>query len=161
MSAELPDWALAAVQSIGLTAPDPSDDLHRRLVNAVLRLGAGAPDGVRLTAMRWEMNWAQKEAAEVFAKAKVDYEHTVAKSVVRSQAEASARGERMAVSLSNQIAETEAYEHKLAFLLAEKREQSLRKMLDTIETQVDVWRTGRADERAADRAHASGYSGGA
>ena len=160
-AAQLPEWAQESLRLIGLNAPDPDDALHVSLVNAVLRLGPAAAQGIVLTAMRWEINWAQKVAGEVFAKAKVDYEHAIAKVTVKTIAEGSAKGERVSVAFAGKLAEVEAYELKLVYLLAEKREQSLRKMLDTIETQVDVWRTGRADERAADRAHAQGYSGGA
>lgn len=159
--AELPDWAVQVLQSIGLSHPDPDDRFHVRLVNAVLRLGAGAARGNQLTAMRWEINWEQQEAGTVYAKAKVEYEHLVAKVTTKAIAEGAAKREKVSVAFAEKLAEVEAYELKLRYLLAEKREQSLRKMLDTIETQVDVWRTGRADERAADRAHASGYSGGA
>jgi len=160
-AAALPEWALESLRAIGLMSPDPDDELHVALVNTVLRLGAGAAQGVVLTAMRWDINWAQKDAGVAFAKAKVDYEHLVASVSTRAIAEGSARGERVSVAFAEKLAEVEAYEHKLRYLLAEKREQSLRKMLDTIETQVEVWRTGRADERAADQAHARGFSGGA
>ena len=161
MSERIPDWALSALRAIGLANPSPDDALHVAMVNAVLRLGAGAALGQQLTAIRWEINWAQQAAGAVFAKAKVNYEHIVASVTTKAIAEGSARGERVSVAFAEKLAEVEAYEAKLEYLLAEKREQSLRKMLDTIETQVDVWRTGRADERAADRAHAQGYTGGA
>lgn len=158
---ELPDWVLVSLRSIGLMNPDPDDELHVELVNAVIDLGPAAAQGNVLTAMRWRINWAQKDAGMVFAKAKVDYEHQIASVTTKAIAEGAAKGERVSVAFAGKLAEVEAYEAKLRYLIAEKREQSLRKMLDTIETQVDVWRTGRADERAADRGHAQGYSGGA
>lgn len=161
MSGELPDWAFDALRAIGLNDPSPKDPLHVRLANAVLRLGPGAARGVQLSAMRFEFAWELRDAGAAFANAKADYEHTFAKAVVRERAEASARGEKVAVSHAEKVAEVEAYEHKLAYLLAEQRERSMRKFLDAIEAAVDTWRTLRADERAADRAHAGGYSGGA
>lgn len=157
----LPDWALEALRSIGLTDPDPDDALHVRLVNAVLRLGPGAARGVQLSAMRFEFAWALKEAGQEFAEAKANYEHAFARAIVRERAEAAANGEKMPVSHAERLAEVEAYVHKLTYLLAEQRERAMRKFLDAIEAAVDTWRTLRADERAADRAHAGGYSGGA
>lgn len=157
----LPDWVLEALRAIGLLHPDPDDALHVRLVNAVLRLGPAAALGVQLSTLRFEFAWELRDAGAVFAQAKADYERTYARAVVKARAEGAASGEKVPVSYAEKVAEIEAYDHKLRYLVAEQRERSMRKFLDAIEAAVEVWRTGRADERAADRAHAQGYSGGA
>lgn len=157
----LDGWVLDALRAIGLNEPDPEDALHVALVNAVLQLGSGAARGVQLSAMRFQFAWALRDAGAEFAKAKADYEHTFARTVVEERAKASAKGEKIAVSYAEKVAEVAAYEHKLRYLLAEQRERSMRKFLDAIEAAVDTWRTLRADERAADRATAGGYTGGA
>lgn len=162
MSAEaIPDWAFDALRSIGLLDPDPEDSLHVRLVNAVLRLGPAAARGVQLSAMRFEFAWELRDAGAAFATAKAAYEHKYARAVVRARAEGAASGEKVPVSHAEKVAEIEAYEDKLRYLVAEQRERSMRKFLDAIEAAVEVWRTSRADERAADRASAQGYAGGA
>lgn len=159
MSAEgLPEWALEVLRSIGLTEPDPDVELHVRLVNAVLRLGAGAAYGRQLTAMRFEFAWALESAGREFAQAKTDYEHKLAVAKAALMLKDGFSGVK-----AQAIAEADPglYELLLTYRLAELRERAMRKFLDAIENAVEVWRTGRADERAADRAHAQGFSGGA
>lgn len=159
MSAEaLPEWALDVLRSIGLLEPDPEDALHVALVNSVLRLGPGAAYGRQLTAMRFEFAWALSAAGAEFAKAKTDYEHRLAKAKAVLMLEKGFSGVK-----AQAIAEADdaLYELQLRYRLAELRERAMRKFLDAIENAVEVWRTGRADERAADQAHARGFSGGA
>lgn len=162
MSADaIPDWAFEALRSIGLLDPDPEDSLHVRLVNAVLRAGPAAARGVQLSAMRFEFAWELRAAGEAFAVSKANYERVFARAVVSARAQGAASGEKVPVSYAEKVAEIEAYENKLQYLVAEQRERSMRKFLDAIEAAVEVWRTSRADERAADRASAQGYAGGA
>ncbi|MHA3682813.1 hypothetical protein ACXR2W_00940 [Leucobacter sp. HY1908] len=154
----LPDWALEALRAIGLTDPDPDDALHVRLVNAVLRLGPAAARGVQLSAMRFEFAWELRAAGAEFATTKTDYEHRLAKSKAALMLKDGFSGVKAQAVAE---ADDELYGLLLRFRLAELRERSVRKFLDAIETAVDTWRTQRADERAADRASAQGYAGGA
>lgn len=157
-ASDLPEWALEVLRSIGLTQPDPADALHVQLVNAVLRLGPGAAYGRQLTAMRFEFAWALSEAGAEFAKAKTDYEHKLAVAKAALMLKDGFSGVK-AQAIAE--ADPELYELQLRYRLAELRERAMRKFLDAIENAVEVWRTGRADERAADRAHAQGFGGGA
>lgn len=154
----LPDWARDALLAIGLAEPDVENPLHVRLVNAVLRLGPGAPLGRQLTAMRFEFAWELSKAGEAFAKAKTDYEHKLASKKARLML-----GEGFSGVKAQAIAEgdDEVYELVLAYRVAEQRERAMRKFLDAIEAAGEVWRTLRADERAADRQHSQGFGGGA
>lgn len=157
-SPDLPDWVLDALAAIGLTAPNADDELHVRLVNSVIRLGPGVPLGRQLSAMRFEFAWELKDAGHVFATAKANYEHRLASRKSRLMlAEAYSGVKAQAVAEG----EDEAYELLLAFRVAEQRERAMRKFLDAVDNASEVWRTLRADERAADRSHAQGFSGGA
>lgn len=161
MSAEVPGWALGVLSSIGLTNPDPSDSLHVRLVNAVLRVGVGKSQGAYLSALRFEFNWEHEQAGMTFAKSKAAFEHSVDRRKVEEMAKPREDGRKMSLGWAEAIAEDAAYEHKLAFLMAEQRERSMRQFLQTIAGALDNHRTDRADLRAADAAHAQGMTGGA
>lgn len=159
MSAEvLPDWAVEVLLSIGLSNPDVEDRLHVRLVNSVLRLGPGAARGVQLSAMRFEFAWALKDAGREFAEAKAEYEHKLAaKKAVLMLGDGFSGVKAQAIVEGDD----EIYSLLLRYRVAEQAERSLRKFLDAIENAAEVWRTLRADERAADRASAQGFAGGA
>lgn len=145
---------LAGLQQIGLHHPDPDDPLHRRLVDA-LRRTRGATWGNQLVALKFEFNWAHVDAGRVYAKAKVDYEHLIDAETVRLQATTPPAGKAYSRAQAEQIARAsdQAYQLQLKFLLAEKREQSMRKFLDTLQSALDNHRTDRADWRAADVEH--------
>lgn len=149
------------LRGIGIEQPDWNDELHRKLATALAELGPGATLGQRVVAMRWIFGWEHKEAGEVFARSKADYEHAVARRVTEEMAKGQVDGRRMSLGWAQAIAEDAAYEHKLAYLLAEQRERSMRKFLDTLDAALDNHRTDRADLRAGDRASAQGYGGGA
>lgn len=157
-AAELPAWASDALLAIGLDEPDQENALHVRLVNAVLRLGPGAALGSQLSAMRFEFAWALRTAGEVFATSKAAYEHKLA-----SRKAALMLGEGYSGVKATAIAEgdDEIYSLLLRFRVAEQEERAMRKFLDAIDNAAEVWRTLRADERAADRQHSQGFGGGA
>jgi hypothetical protein len=67
----------------------------------------------------------------------------------------------MTLGLAERLAMHEHYTLRLEFLIAEKREQAMRKFLDTLTAALENHRTDRADQRAADVGHARGLSGGA
>lgn len=156
MSAAAPlDADIAArLAEIGLHQPDPENPLHRRLVAALTRT-RGATWGNQLVALKFEFNWEQLEAGRVFARSKVDYEHFIDKETVRLRATPDERGKVPTRAEAEQIARASdrAYELQLQFLLAEKREQGMRKMLDTLSSALENHRTDRADQRAADVEH--------
>ncbi len=154
----LPDWVREALRAIGLTDPSIEDELHVALVNAVMDLGPGAPLGRQLTAMRFQFAWHLRDAGEAFADRKSAFEHRIAKRMSQLML---ADGHSAVKARAIAEGEDEAYTLLLQYRLAEQRERALRKFLDAIENASEVWRTMRADERAADRAHAQGFSGGA
>lgn len=145
---------------IGLD-PDPADPLHVKLMETVRALGSGATYGQRIVALRFDFAWELREAGKVFAEAKTAYEHQVAVKVVEEQARAAKDGRRQSLGLAEAIAEVAAYEAKLRYLLAEKREQSMRKFLDALDAALENHRTDRADARKVDQATSQGYAGGA
>lgn len=156
--AEIPPLLRDVLRGIGLENPDLAVPLHRKLVEALHDLGPGATLGQRVVAMRWVFNWELDEAGRTFATAKANYERHIAKLKVRSLAEP-----KMSVAKAEAIAEAddESYRLKLEYLLAEQRERAMRKFLDTLDAALENHRTDRADQRAGDRAHAGGYTGGA
>lgn len=146
---------------IGLAGVDEENPLHQQLADAITNAGPGASFGARVVALRYVFNWQLNDAGAVFAKAKADYEHAVARSVTETMAKGTTDGRRMSLGWAEKIAEESAYEAKLQYLLAEQRERSMRKFLDTLDAALDNHRTDRADQRAADRASAQGFGGGA
>lgn len=146
---------------IGLDGIDEENPLHLQLADAIVNAGPNAQFGARVVALRYVFNWQLNDAGAVFAKAKADYEHAVARKVVEEIATAGAEGRKIALGLAEKIAESEAYELKLTYLLAEQRERSMRNFLGTLGAALDLHRTDRSDQRAADKASAQGYGGGA
>lgn len=157
-----PAWVQARLLTLtGLRTLDMGDALHADLARAVYELGAGASDGVVLQRLRWHYVQHLRDAGAAFAKAKADFEHAVSRRVVEEMARSREDGRRMSLGWATEIATSEAQSHKLAYLLAEQRERFIRKALDSIASAIELHRTARADERAADRAHAQGMTGGA
>lgn len=139
--------------SVGIHRPDPDDRLHVALVNAVHRT-LSKSYGAQLIAMRFEVAQLLREAGESFALAKAKYEHHVASTTVREVA-----AHKTSRALAQQMAEGSDDGHRLLLelLVAEKREQWLRKLLDTFAAAGDNHRTDRADQRAADQFQAHGH----
>jgi len=154
--------SLGAVQvlrdTIGLQNVDPKDELQMQLAQTVQELGQGATFGQRVVALRFVFAWHLRDAGEVFATSKADYEAHMARLKTRFLAEP-----KMSVAKAEVMAEAddESYRLKLAYLVAEQRERAMRKFLDALESALDNHRTDRADLRAGDRAHAQGIGGGA
>jgi hypothetical protein len=153
-----PGQLAALRETVGITDPDPSDPLHAKLINALAEAGPGSTLGQRTVACRFVINWEHRKAGADYANAKAAYE----KRLTRRKTELLAE-DGMAVSKAVILAEAddEVYRLKLAFLLAEQYERTLRQLLQTLDRALDNHRTDRADWRAADQAHAQGYSGGA
>lgn len=159
MTEQIPPALLQVLRDIGMDAPDLTVPLHAKVVETLRRLGPGATRGQRIVALQYDFNWEHEAAGRVFANAKTDYEKYVAKLKFRLMAE----DPKMSAAKADIFAEAddEAYELKLQYLLAEQRERSMRKFLDTLKADLDNHRTDRADKRAGDKAHADGYGGGA
>lgn len=155
---EIPPLLRDVLRGIGLENPDLTVPLHRRLVEALHDLGPGATLGQRVVAMRWVFNWELRDAGAEFARAKAAYEHYMDRRMVTLLAEP-----KMSVAKAQVIAsgDDEAYRLKLTYLLAEQTERAMRKFLETLDAALENHRTDRADQRAGDRAHAGGYTGGA
>lgn len=140
------------LRRIGLHQPDPKNALHVRLVDA-LRRTRGATWGNQVVAMKFEFNWEHVEAGREYAQSKVDYEHFIDVETVRLTAtEKTPSGKPIPRTTAEQMARAsdQAYQLQLQYLLAEKREQSMRKFLDTLSSALDNHRTDRADQRATD-----------
>lgn len=146
---------------IGLDQVDEENPLHQQLADAITNAGPGASFGARVVALRYVFNWQLNDAGAVYARAKADYEHKVARRVMEETAMAAAEDRKIALGLAEKIAEHDAYEEKLTYLLAEQRERSCRNFLQTLNAALELHRTDRADQRMADRAHADGIGGGA
>lgn len=165
MTAEIlpppPEWVQRRVLDlVGLRALDMTDPLHVDIARSVYELGSGATDGAVLQRIRWHFAWYLKDAGATYATSKLDYESFVDRETVRLRATGEKPPSR---AEAEQIAraDDQAHTKHLAYLLAEQRERAMRRFLDTIESAIDLHRTARADQRAADRAHADGYGGGA
>lgn len=153
-----PGVAAVLRDTIGLQHVDENDPLHQKLIDATLNAGSGATFGARIVALRYVFNWELLEAGRAFAEAKTAYEGHLTRQKVIELAK-----DKMSVAKAEILAEGSegAYELKLRYLLAEQRERAMRKFLDTLDAALDNHRTDRADQRAGDRAHAGGYTGGA
>lgn len=145
---------------IGLDEVDEANPLHQQLADAITNAGPAASFGARVVALRYVFNWQLLDAGKVFATAKADYERYIDRETVRLRA----TGEKPPTRAeAEQIARASdrAYELHLAYLVAEQRERAMRNFLNTLESALDNHRTDRADQRAADRASAQGFGGGA
>lgn len=150
--------ALVLRQTVGLGAPELTDPLHRALFDAVVDLGPNASLGMRIVALRYVFNWELVSAGSEYATAKANYEKHMSRAKAKLLSEP-----KMSVAKAEVIADAddEAYRLKLQYLVAEQRERAMRKFLDTLDAALENHRTDRADQRAGDRAHAGGYTGGA
>jgi hypothetical protein len=142
------------LRTVGIHHPSKDDALHVALVDAIWRT-LGGSYGAQLVAMRFEVAQALRQAGEDYAKAKHQTERILARETVRLVA----GPEKVTRALAQQMAEaSDEYDAaRLAELVQEKREQWLRKLLDTFAAAMDNHRTDRADDRAASRYGASGY----
>ena len=146
----------SVLATVGIHRPSYDDPLHRALADAVART-LGGQYGDQLAAMRFEVVAALQTAGEDYATARNEYEAYIDRETVRQVM----GSEKVARTLAEQVARAsdKGYELKLAYLLAEKRDQFLRKLLDAFAAAGENHRTSRADQRAADRLHAQGYTG--
>lgn len=145
---------------IGLDV-DTADALHMKLAETINQLGKGATYGQRIVSLRFDFAWELRDAGAVFARAKADYEHQVATRVVEITEKANLDGRKVSLGLAQAMAEKDAYDLKLAYLVAEQRERGMRRFLDALDAALENHRTDRADARAVDRASAHGLTGGA
>lgn len=153
-----PGQLAALRETVGIADPDPSDPLHAKLINALVEVGPNSTLGQRTVACRFVVNWEHRAAGKAFAEAKASYERLLTRRKVQFLAE-----DGMAVARAAILAEADndVYAMKLAYLIAEQYERSLRELLKTLDRALDNHRTDRADWRAADQAHAQGMTGGA
>jgi hypothetical protein len=142
------------LRTVGIHHPSKDDALHVALVDAIWRT-LGGSYGAQLVAMRFEVAQALRQAGEDYAKAKHQTERILARETVRLVA----GPDKVTRALAQQMAEaSDAYDSaRLNELVQEKREQWLRKLLDTFAAAMDNHRTDRADDRAASRFGASGH----
>lgn len=160
MSEILPEVAGVLRSLIGLEV-DQQDPLHLKLAETIRRLGPSATYGQRITALRFDFAWELRAAGKEYGTAKADYENKVSLRVVAITEGAALEGKKVTLGLATAKAETEAYELKLSYLVAEQRERAMRKFLDALDAALENHRTDRADARAGDRAHSNGLTGGA
>lgn len=150
MAEPLPAYVLDALAEVGIYSPDPSNELHRHLVDAIQRT-AGEMEGVRLVAMQWVFGWDMGRQGREFAEAKAAYEVEQAKAVIRFRDGGEKSG---AMCEKRAEADPAVAAANLRFRLAEQLERLARKRLDTISNQIKVWQSRNANEREADRFHA-------
>lgn len=164
--ADLPEWdpPLPAdvrsrlIELVGLDRPDQNEPLHVELVNAIYRTRT-KHHGDQITAVRFVFNWRQLEAGKRKGTLKAEYAKVIDFGTTRLLMEAAAEGRKLSRAEAEQRvrATDEAFKMHLDMLLAEHEEQSMRKFLDTLDSATETWRTGRADDRAGDTAHARGF----
>lgn len=142
---------------VGLEDPQQTDPLHVKLVTRTYQTMA-QNEGNQLAALRAVINWAQRDAGRTFATLKADAEHYVDRETTKLRGEALIKNEKLSRAEAEQIVRgrDEHYQLQLAYLLAEKEEQALRKLLDTLHSKTETWRTNRADDRRGDAEHARG-----
>lgn len=146
----LPEEFAAELAAVGIYTPDPSNELHRRLVEAMQRT-RGSSRGNQLVAMQWVFNWDLEQQGAEFASSKTEYESLVAKHVVRFRDAGEKSGE---MCVRRAEAEPDVHAAALRYRLAEQLERLARKRLETVRNQIEVWRSENADRRTADSFHA-------
>lgn len=147
MAEQLPPDVVADLAEVGIYSPDPSDELHRRLVETLLRT-RGMSRGSRLVAMQWVFGWDMGRQGREFAQAKSAYEVEQAKAVIRFRDQGEKSG---AMCEKRAEADPVVAAANLRYRLAEQLERLARKRLDTIKNQIEVWRSENANTRTADQ----------
>lgn len=139
---------------IGLVDPDQTDELHVRMASTVNRTRA-LTRGDQLSAIEADLDWALMRDGTRAGDARVRYEHLLASGKARLMV----GDPRMSVAKATVLvdASDEAFQAQLVWRVAEARVSAVRAFLRQVEGRRDVWRTHRADERAADSAHAQGF----
>jgi hypothetical protein len=142
------------LRTVGIHYPSKDDTPHVALV-AIWR-ALGGPYGAQLVAMRFEVAQALRQAGEDYAKAKHQTERILARETVRLVA----GPDKVTRALAQQLAEASDAYHSapLNELVQEKREQWLRKLLDTFAAAMDNHRANHVDDRAASRLGAPGLA---
>lgn len=147
--AELEPDVVADLREIGIDNPNPSDELHVRLVEAMRRT-RGASPGNRLVALQWVLNWDLGRQGREFAEAKSDYEFLMARKVIEFR-DAGERSGAMCEKRAEAVDEVRVAH--LRYRMAEQLERLARKRLDTVRNQIEVWRSENATQRVADALH--------
>lgn len=142
----LPDDIREELAAVGIFDPDPGDELHRRLVDALKRT-RGHSRGAQLVALQWVFTWDLRRYGREFAEAKTRYEVLVAMHMVTFRDAGEKSG---AMCETRAAALPEVAEANLRYRLAEQLERLARKRLDTISNEIEVWRSENANVRAAD-----------
>lgn len=142
----LPEDIREELAAVGIFEPDPRDELHVRLVDAIKRT-RGHSRGAQLVALQWVFTWDLRRYGREFAEAKTRYE------VLHAMREVEFReaGEKSGAMCSTRAdALPDVAEANLRYRLAEQLERLARKRLDTISNDIEVWRSENANVRAAD-----------
>jgi hypothetical protein len=144
-----PRLAQDLLDLVGLTDPTPTEPLHVRLVATLQRL-QGHNVGAKITALRFDFNWELNAAGKELGTAKTNYEHYMDREMFRLM-----NGEGYSAAKAKVAAGStdEAFQLQLIFRLAEQRERSMRNFLKTLDGAMELHRTDRADQRAADFHH--------
>ena len=136
---------------IRLAELDPESKFHQDLLYSLEACQPGASDGDLMTAIRFVVSQAKGDALEERAQAEI---------AARRKLRVEARGHRLESRISQSAAERLVEEDpaywdlKLREKLAEARATACTDLLYALQAAGDVWRTKRADERAADSWHA-------
>jgi hypothetical protein len=144
------------LRSIGITDPDPDDELHQDLIDAI-RDTWGQPTGRAFVAMRFRTVNHLRKAGQQYGVYRAAYDHLIDDGTVTlmdgpppmSKTEAALRTR----------ASDRAHELHEQYLVTEKREQYLRKLLDAFDMAMDNYQTDAANARRVDTFHAAGHDG--
>lgn len=144
------------LRMIGITEPSAEDQLHLDLIDAV-RDTWGQSTGAVLIAMRFRVVQHLRAAGTEYGEKRAGYQRLLDVETIRLMEGTPPVSKTEA--LLRVRASDEAYQLHLDYLVAEKREQWLRKLLDAFDSAMDLHRTDRADDRQVNRFGAAGHDG--
>lgn len=135
---------------IRLAEVDLDDRLHQRLIQSLQACGPAATDGELITAMRFTFGHEMQLAGDDAALHKVKAERMLAVDAAELRRESGvsqAEAKRIIESSELYWTHRETAERML------QRQRYCREMLHSLQAALDLHRTDRADQRAADQWH--------
>lgn len=131
---------------LGIHDPDPGNLFHVRLAQALDRTSM-APLEVSTIALMFEVNAELGRQGAYAATARTNHDRLRSRAIVTYRA-AGERSATVAEAMADD--DDEVYRARLQYRLAEAAVTRCRSLLDVLHAELDVWRTKRADDRAAD-----------
>jgi hypothetical protein len=144
------------LRSIGILQPDPEDELHLDLIEAIQDT-FNQPIGRMFVAMRFRVVHHLRRAGQEYGVLKAAHQFAMDDGTVQlMDGDPPMRASEAALRTRATEKVRDLHEQ---YLIAEKREQWLRKLLDAFDMAMDNYQTDAANARRVDGFHAAGHDG--